>query len=225
MRRVALGFNSRPSCDGRPFFCPDRPRKKWFQFTPVVRRATRRDGQAHDVHRFNSRPSCDGRPVCKGGRRVIVSFNSRPSCDGRPVNFSLCRLVACFNSRPSCDGRLARDAAACVAGRFNSRPSCDGRPVDVGWRIFQSGFNSRPSCDGRPDKYALISLIHVSIHARRATGDRAAAASASIRMFQFTPVVRRATLYFDSANGILMFQFTPVVRRATRNCKKTNKKP
>ena len=55
----------------------------------------------------------------------------------------------------------------------------------------------------------------VSIHARRATGDTATPEIAPFEMFQFTPVVRRATLLGTDADGNLKFQFTPVVRRAT----------
>ena len=39
--RPARGFNSRPSCDGRPICGEDGARAPEFQFTPVVRRATR----------------------------------------------------------------------------------------------------------------------------------------------------------------------------------------
>ena len=89
-----------PQVDGQPHV---------FQFTPVMRRATRigieefliKKVSIHARHAtgdlnnqkdklaplsFNSRPSCDGRPR---GQRVdihLMSFNSRPSCDGRPDN-------------------------------------------------------------------------------------------------------------------------------------------
>ena len=90
------------------------------------------------------------------------------------------------------------------------------------------------------DRHHLILRLirHVSIHARRATGDRLRLKRKDKWWFQFTPVVRRATLdkielimaaevsiHARRATGDTMarpqktlpprFQFTPVVRRAT----------
>ena len=55
---------------------------------------------------------------------------------------------------------------------FNSRPSCDGRQPPRHSSAANRRFNSRPSCDGR-----LPSASRPS----------------SVRPFQFTPVLRRAT--------------------------------
>ena len=56
----------------------------------------------------------------------------------------------------------------------------------------------------------------VSIHARRATGDRPMPKTVSLfSRFQFTPVVRRATASSWRRTRRCWFQFTPVVRRAT----------
>ena len=55
-------------------------------------------------------------------------------------------------------------------------------------------FNSRPSCDGRlgVEKDDIVEA-QVSIHARLATGDLRAEAFGFSPVFQFTPVLRRAT--------------------------------
>ena len=58
----------------------------------------------------------------------------------------------------------------------------------------QRCFNSRPSCDGRPRHEPRGATVAVSIHARRATGDMPFALPRAPALFQFTPVVRRATL-------------------------------
>ena len=121
-------------------------------------------------------------------------------------------------------------------------------------------FNSRPSCDGRRDKNVITASVRVSIHARHATGDPKVSAkitkqAVSIHarhatgdgqrnrrkrggVFQFTPVMRRATAAgqggrprravsiharhatgdgpLGSSAACWAFQFTPVMRRATR---------
>ena len=77
-------------------------------------------------------------------------------------------------------------------------------------------FNSRPSCDGRLRAAVARSFASVSIHARRATGDKTSDLAAALDVaFQFTPVVRRATSPRSRAKSRKQFQFTPVVRRAT----------
>ena len=79
-----------------------------------------------------------------------------------------------FNSRPSCDGRRSGVRSTFTPNeRFKSRPSCDGRPNSPARNTPRSGFNSRPSCDGRP---ALPRSLTNPLK------------------FQFTPVLRRATL-------------------------------
>ena len=100
-----------------------------------------------------------------------------------------------------------------------------------------TSFNSRPSCDGRPFVMVTPESETVSIHARLATGDYWQSVRYALHKFQFTPVLRRATL--DGVNdpsslsfnsrpscdgrhwsamsytAIIQFQFTPVLRRAT----------
>ena len=143
---------------------------------------------------FNSRPSCDGRQLRRNGceleivsiharhatgdalvnarKRRLDRFNSRPSCDGRLLNGGQTLKLYGFNSRPSCDGRRQPSGGVRDADGFNSRPSCDGRHVIRRSGIQTTSFNSRPSCDGRPFPSPW---------------------STGRRLFQFTPVMRRAT--------------------------------
>ena len=55
----------------------------------------------------------------------------------------------------------------------------------------------------------------VSIHARHATGDVSPRRAHEQPKFQFTPVMRRATVSTGSVVPSWLFQFTPVMRRAT----------
>ena len=102
-------FNSRPSCDGRlrpDFIIFDDLQ---FQFTPVVRRATRSGLRlCSRFSGFNSRPSCDGRHVASAYKAVSAMFQFTPVVR-RATNRSAGRSTTSrFNSRPSCDGRLNR---------------------------------------------------------------------------------------------------------------------
>ena len=96
----------------------------------------------------------------------IVSIHAR-RVTGDTCRMRRCRRRRCFNSRPSCDGRLT--------------------PKVI--RLFGLCFNSRPSCDGRLINNEVRSLLVVSIHARRVTGDFSAARRYCSMWFQFTPVV------------------------------------
>ena len=191
-------FNSRPSCDGRHIkqlklqeyaafqFTPVVRRATYevltdgadtpFQFTPVVRRATRkRPRRAAGTRRFNSRPSCDGR-------------QRRRESDGLTQDVSI-------HAR-----RATGDLSACGARldplRFNSRPSCDGRHRRSHLQSRrQVSIHARRATGDRIDT-VFSDNEKVSIHARRATGDTpGGGARGHMRKFQFTPVVRRATLY------------------------------
>ena len=127
-RRTNRRFNSRPSCEGRlsganqpgamrvsihaPRARGDQTNRVdeaeiTFQFTPLVRGATKFAVVIQVPHRFNSRPSCEGRHLCPG---------------------HFCRR--CFNSRPSCEGRQGEQTQA-NNNRFNSRPSCEGRHITM----------------------------------------------------------------------------------------------
>ena len=190
-----------------------------FQFTPVVRRATASQTTTNRRNEcFNSRPSCDGRPAAPEIPASRTRFNSRPSCDGRPglprpelhhlgVSIHARRATgdlrkvykigpfARFQFTPVVRRATWRSSSSIMPFSFNSRPSCDGRLARTDVRTRRSScFNSRPSCDGRHEPSACRVVAAV---------------------FQFTPVVRRATIWLSFPPSFRVFQFTPVVRRAT----------
>ena len=143
-----------------------------FQFTPVMRRATcgRRDC-ARTVC-FNSRPSCDGRPNVRTPRSWKWRFNSRPSCDGRPAS----SRVVVSSAAVSIHARHAtgdlNDEAARLYPSFQFTPVMRRATREVRMPSWPDRFNSRPSCDGRPRGRSIFTLP---------------------KTFQFTPVMRRAT--------------------------------
>ena len=186
-------FNSRPSCDGRPQTKNHKPRRKvsiharratgdllrykvddadWFQFTPVVRRATGVKDNIARARGFNSRPSCDGRRISRSLTPFQRSFNSRPSCDGRLVSTLNDGDAKCFNSRPSCDGRPGKPARA-----NHEKVSIHARRATGDSKSASSPsshkFQFTPVVR-RATSRANVQIFRaiVSIHARRATGDR-----------------------------------------------------
>ena len=129
-----------------------------------------------------------------------------------------CSSAISFNSRPSCDGRHLRPFCEAFIASFNSRPSCDGRLDVLDVAGAAECFNSRPACDGRLEQCRT--------------------AGVPVFVFQFTPVLRRATARRGSRVNLRLsfnsrpscdgrpspasrkhvkrkFQFTPVLRRAT----------
>ena len=77
-------FNSRPSCDGRPEDAELSREIAAFQFTPLMRRATKRPRaikQRGHVSIHARHATGDAMSLRRLSRRA--SFNSRPSCDGR----------------------------------------------------------------------------------------------------------------------------------------------
>ena len=98
------------------------------------------------------------------------------------------------------------------------------------------GFNSRPSCEGRHAVAGVLLLAHVSIHAPHARGDahrgeqkqdssfnsrpscegRHIQTAAAVHPgFQFTPLMRGATVDCQFKTSERVFQFTPLMRGAT----------
>ena len=190
-------FNSRPSCDGRPALAAKMGAYDKFQFTPVLRRATQLCCVAEPLPMFQFTPVLR-RATCgrSSTARSTSGFNSRPSCDGRRQT----ARSSTETQRVSIHARLATgDTGSFVLGPdlrcFNSRPSCDGRPARCRKSRIRTGFNSRPSCDGRRNADMLRAIL---------------------AMFQFTPVLRRATIVFSHTHRVTQFRFTPVLRRATR---------
>ena len=103
---LAECFNSRPSCEGR-LSIDDRVRilmvsihaprargdangldvvsKPQFQFTPLVRGATRAETNSWRVLKFQFTPLVRGATFPTTGTISPRGFNSRPSCEGRQV--------------------------------------------------------------------------------------------------------------------------------------------
>ena len=122
-----------------------------FQFTLVVRRATRLSAQHCRLWRgFNSRSSCDERPAPRLRMRPICSFNSRSSCDERPILLLSFLHLACFNSRSSCDERHRLFRA-------------DGPSL--------VSIHARRATSDSLHQLMVYPHMRVSIHARRATSD------------------------------------------------------
>ena len=168
--------NSRPSCDGRLKKAASRACLTWVSIH--ARRATGDGGDAimvGTVCRFNSRPSCDGRRSSRQRCASTAAFQFTPvvrrATAGRQARRPRSR---CFNSRPSCDGRRqgAECAFASQAVSIHARRATGDKNL-ASAHDRKTSFNSRPSCDGRHTKPC-----------RRRWRTR----------FQFTPVVRRATL-------------------------------
>ena len=106
-------------------------------------------------------------------RAEAQGFNSRPSCDGRHVlALDVARPEQVSIHARHATGDIRRHSNGTHYNSFNSRPSCDGRRSARHCMSARSCFNSRPSCDGR--------LSHPPL--RRCGA-----------LFQFTPVMRRAT--------------------------------
>ena len=124
---ISASFNSRPSCEGRPNAALDYARElvsihaprargdrfaqvinkpSRFQFTPLVRGATRKGAFNVSALVFQFTPLVRGATRCPWSSRRRPCFNSRPSCEGRPIRAVPLRRVLRFNSRPSCEGRL-----------------------------------------------------------------------------------------------------------------------
>jgi len=88
------GFNSRPSCDGRrnarSLVCP----QIMFQFTPVLRRATKLAVELGDISSVSIHARlATGDKADYAGMIADQGFNSRPSCDGR---------LRCLYAMPRC---------------------------------------------------------------------------------------------------------------------------
>ena len=123
-----------------------------FQFTPVMRRATKQSFATIFASSFNSRPSCDGRPDVPGvpGGRRRVSIHARRAT-GDSLRAMASTASRCFNSRPSCDGRL---------GPLRRRVDL---PV--------VSIHARHATGDLPLAAMVPVITNVSIHARHATGD------------------------------------------------------
>ena len=187
------GFNSRPSCDGRPSLAET---KSPNGVSIHARRATgdrwaRRS--AKSLSGFNSRPSCDGRRLRFCNPFAIRRFNLRPSCDGRPEGGGVFgRELVSIHARRATGDKI-QGAQALKVFTFQFTPVVRrATPLGLGRFHRTVSIHARRATG---DRLAIspVGAAMVSIHARRATGDSWQGNSNNMGVFQFTPVVRRAT--------------------------------
>ena len=181
-----------------------------------MRRATHTFQALGLTNCFNSRPSCDGRHGARFSGKRSFRFNSRPSCDGRLLSlvFGFLVVVSIHARRATGDAPRAADVEHPLVSIHARRATGDS--IDPSPWPCSPCFNSRPSCDGRLVAFAFMrsaALFQFTPVVRRAT--ECEALRAEMEAFQFTPVVRRATGDLRQSGCGCVFQFTPVVRRAT----------
>ena len=126
----------------------------------------------------------------------IVKFQFTPVVRRATDGFSLALASLMFQFTPVVRRAtgVARAVEALAEVSIHARRAT-GDPMHNSKKSLHFSFNSRPSCDGRLVHGLRTSIaVAVSIHARRATGDDTAQHwRIHHHVFQFTPVVRRAT--------------------------------
>ncbi len=164
-------FNSRPSCEGRPGDGITPPCSVAFQFTPLVRGATRSAFHRIGSCAFQFTPLVRGATALPGTFSALLRFNSRPSCEGRPSGAPSFRRLHVSIHAPRARGDHERAANRQTTGVSIHAPRARGDHPFLrasGHCVFQftplvRGATSR-SCRG-------TSYRRVSIHAPRARGD------------------------------------------------------
>jgi len=190
-----IGFNPRPSREGRPQkFQGARPLRG---FNPRPDREGRRP-LVNFCSRplcFNPRPSREGRRDVGRAIELCDQFQSTPLARGatRSDSASPCRETVSIHA-PRARGDIRQLLWAVRGHRFNPRPSREGRPGRDTLGAIPKGFNPRPSREGRP----LASIKHVK-HTK----------------FQSTPLARGATSTETRSAARRQFQSTPLARGAT----------
>ena len=172
---MTCGFNSRPSCDGRPDAAEVRRRA---DVSIHARRATGDRGHAvlrrirqvsiHARHATGDR----GHAVLRRIRQVSIHARHATGDIGASTMFAII-AVSIHARHATGDERACRRRRRPPGFQFTPvmRRATRTRPCRSGRR---TGFNSRPSCDGRLRGGVFLSLfVFVSIHARHATGDLA----------------------------------------------------
>ncbi len=144
-----------------------------FQFTPVLRRAT----YALRLMLLSLEVSIHAR-LATGDADILarkapgnVSIHARLATGDTPGGKRVIVIMVSIHARLATGDPVVLDTLRHLH-RFNSRPSCDGRRVLLRRVRHRLRFNSRPSCDGRPPQSRT---------------------TLTTRLFQFTPVLRRAT--------------------------------
>ena len=212
----ATGFNSRPSCDGRHTKPKPSPTPSSFQFTPVMRRATGGLPAQDERTRVSIHARHATGDVALGSLQISTQFQFTPVMRRATLHPRRRRHHREFQFTPVMRRATATWSHKIKGIRFNSRPSCDGR-LNRCLKIYNYlRFNSRPSCDGRHIQIGTnpyFASFQFTPVMRRATLPRRDGDER--REFQFTPVMRRATIMLIHKIRDIQFQFTPVMRRAT----------
>ena len=209
----------------------DLLRNRPFQFTPLVRGATRpslfslRSGIV-SIHAPRARG--DDSVSSFEGCEVVSIHAPRARGDvphatfARAETFQFTPLVRGATFRPAAYARtivfqftpLVRGAtdlrtSVISCDRFNSRPSCEGRPCPPRTlpRLIVSIHAPRARGDGH--EFSASHHFVVSIHAPRARGDRTARHVFRPTAFQFTPLVRGATSDGEITAGSERFNSRP----------------
>ena len=166
-------FNPLPSCEGRRL--QKRQTAQPYQISihsPHARgdRPRKKSGLSREISIHSPHARGDYQPTAPP--RPADYFNPLPSCEGRPFCRNLLDRFNHFNPLPSCEGRLFSSHRISINVYFNPLPSCEGRPVQPRHPMPCSDFNPLPSCEGRLKSFAL---------------------TASVRVFQSTPLMRGET--------------------------------
>ena len=123
-------FNSRPLYRGRLIRCRYHCRRKQFQLTPPIQRATNRTiRQSLCNVNFNSRPLYRGRHTELLLLRYHQYFNSRPLYRGRPGSRAKTPDPDISTHAPYTEGDRRHDLSNGRILYFNSRPLYRGRPL------------------------------------------------------------------------------------------------
>ena len=148
---ASLGFNPRPSCEGRPGESAAASLVARFQSTPLMRGATgvlpRREA------------------AC------VVSIHA-PHARGDFASPRPCRRTPRFNPRPSCEGRLPPANSIDKSHVFQSTPLMRGATSDssYGTPIELVSIHA-PHARGDMRYWRVVARSQVSIHAPHARGD------------------------------------------------------
>ena len=205
---VRLGFNPRPSCEGRRAFVLRMACAVQFQSTPLMRGATVLSGQLRRVSQVVSIHAPHARgdhmwvtarwresvsihaPHARGDRLVmdpmgvfLVSIHA-PHARGDTCTSTRATSTSGFQSTPLMRGATSRSSLARSFSSFLFQSTPLMRGATRGGRGSVSTgrcFNPRPSCEGRHrEGCRRRPRIRVSIHAPHARGDVSRAARALV---------------------------------------------
>ena len=148
-------------------------RRREFQSTLSLRRATFRRGQLDHHRHFNPRSPCGERPAGQVLTKTADDFNPRSPCGERRHSNHRLRSQNDFNPRSPCGERpkfFARDTTKIT--NFNPRSPCgERRSLSIrknGYYKFQSTLSLRRATVGN---LSVLIDVGISIHALLAESD------------------------------------------------------